>query len=184
MASEHDERSGECQVFTFKEGLLSAVAHDLKIAVERWSLTADAEAGTVSARFDLRSLNPVTAMKDGSEARGALGTRDLAKIKDTIQDTVLEVRKRGAEARFTSTRVAAAGEGYVVEGDLELAGRKRGVKADVKRVGGELVTEVRLHQPDFGIKPYSAMLGALKIKPDVVVRLAVPAATATSGGEA
>ena len=98
MASEHDERSGECQVFTFKEGLLSAVAHDLKIAVERWSLTADAEAGTVSARFDLRSLTPVTAMKDGSEARGALGTRDLAKIKDTIQDTVLEVRKRGAEA--------------------------------------------------------------------------------------
>lgn len=184
MLSEHDESSGECQVFTFKDGLLSAVAHDLKIAVERWSLTADSEAGTVSARFDLRSLRPVTAMKDGQEARGALGARDLAKIGDTIQGSVLEVDKRGAEARFTATRLTPVGDGFRIEGELALAGRKRAIGADVRRVGDELVTEVRLSQPDFGIKPYSAMLGTLKIKPEVVVRLAVPAAPAAAGGRA
>jgi len=36
------------------------------------------------------------------------------------------------------------------------------------------VAEVPIHQPDFGIKPYSAMLGALKVKPDLVVRCSVP----------
>ena len=30
------------------------------------------------------------------------------------------------------------------------------------------------HQPDFGITPYSAMLGALKIKPDVGFRIVAP----------
>jgi hypothetical protein len=36
------------------------------------------------------------------------------------------------------------------------------------------VAEIKLHQPDFGIKPFTAALGALKVKPDVVVRVSVP----------
>jgi hypothetical protein len=35
---------------------------------------------------------------------------------------------------------------------------------------------VALHQPDFGIRPYRAMLGALKVKAGVVVRASIPAA--------
>jgi hypothetical protein len=34
--------------------------------------------------------------------------------------------------------------------------------------------EVTLHQPDFRIEPYRAALGALKIKPDVRVRVRIP----------
>jgi hypothetical protein len=37
------------------------------------------------------------------------------------------------------------------------------------------VARVRLHQPDLGIKPYSAMLGTLKIQPGVAVEISVPA---------
>src|SRR4051812_4209200 len=33
-----DPASAECLVYTFKEGLLSAVAHDLKIRVERFEI--------------------------------------------------------------------------------------------------------------------------------------------------
>jgi len=32
----------------------------------------------------------------------------------------------------------------------------------------------RLHQPDFGIRPYSAMLGTLRVDADVVVRVVIP----------
>jgi hypothetical protein len=45
----------------------------------------------------------------------------------------------------------------------------------VRREGERLATSVRLHQPDFGIAPYRAMLGALRVKADVVVRASVPA---------
>jgi hypothetical protein len=37
------------------------------------------------------------------------------------------------------------------------------------------VSEVRVHQPDFGIKPYSAALGALKVQADVTVKVSAPA---------
>ncbi len=35
--------------------------------------------------------------------------------------------------------------------------------------------EVRLQQPDFGIRPYRAMLGTLRVQPDVLIRMSVPA---------
>ena len=40
------------------------------------------------------------------------------------------------------------------------------------RRNGELWSgESELHQPDFGIRPYTAALGALKVKPVVRVRI-------------
>lgn len=33
---------------------------------------------------------------------------------------------------------------------------------------------MRVHQPDFGITPFKAMLGALRIQPQVDVELVVP----------
>ena len=39
---------------------------------------------------------------------------------------------------------------------------------------GRLVAEVRLHQPDFGITPYRALLGALRVRADVLVSLSIP----------
>jgi len=74
--------------------------------------------------------------------------------------------------------VTAEGEGYAVEGELTLVGRSRPVSARVTRAGAQLVTEVRLNQPDFGIKPFSAMFGTLKIQPHVIVRLTVPVESA------
>ena len=38
------------------------------------------------------------------------------------------------------------------------------------------VAEITLKQPDFGIKPFRTALGTLKVKPEVIVRVEVPAA--------
>jgi len=170
----YDQGNGECLVFTFKEGLLSAVAHDLKIRVGRWELRRDGDDGAVEASFDPSSLTVVCAMRDGRDALGAVSARDAQKIEASIRSDVL-LASQHREIRFRSTRVEPQGDGYQIEGELTLAGRGRKLAARVTRQGGQLVTEVRLHQPDFGIKPFSAMFGTLKIKPEVVVRLSVPA---------
>ena len=52
-----------------------------------------------------------------------------------------------------------------VVGKLTLHGVTREIRCTRS---GELV-EARLDQRDFGIKPYSAMFGTLKVKPEVVV---------------
>src|SRR5262245_54215694 len=161
-------------VFTFKEGLLSAVAHDLKIRVTRFSIHIDEETNAIDATFDPLSLRVVTAMKDGQEAHAALSESDMRKIEEHIVDDVL-LPKKHPEIRFTSTSVEedADGTGYRVRGRLTLHGQTRDV-AFVSRTDGEgQVAEVKIHQPDWGIRPFSALLGTLKIKPEIIVRVAL-----------
>lgn len=156
----------ECLVFTFKEGLLSAVAHDLKLKATAASLTVSG--GVVSLRVEAASLRVVCARQGDQDAPGVLSDKDRAKIEKNICEDVLDAR-RFADVTFRSTKAEARGEGWWVEGDLSLHGVTRRISAEVKRQGAHWVAEVSLHQPDYGIKPYSAMLGALKVQAGVKV---------------
>jgi polyisoprenoid-binding protein YceI len=170
----YDENQAECLVFTFKEGLLSKIAHDLEIQVTRFNVNvADA---SVRAEFDLRSLRVLTAMKDGQENPDALSDADKAKIGEQIIKDVLESGEHGS-AVFTSRTVTQRPDGgYDIAGELLLHGVTQPIQAQTKKEGGRQVTSINLHQPDYGITPYKAMMGTLKVKPDVVVQLSVPAA--------
>lgn len=169
-----DSSSAECLVLTYKEGLLSAVAHDLQIRVGRFDIEIDDARSSVSARFDAASLEVVGAVSGGVVREGALSEADKRKIEHTIADEVLHVRKH-PEIRLSSNDVAPEGDGFRIRGDLALHGHTKAIAFVARREGDRFVAEVRLHQPDFGIKPYSALLGTLKIKPDILVRCAIPA---------
>jgi polyisoprenoid-binding protein YceI len=171
--SRFDESSAECVVFTFKEGLLSAVAHDLKIAVQRFQIDVDEDARTVDARFDPASLRVACAMHDGVEAPQTLSGDQRREIEQNIVKHVLKP-DANPEIRFVSTSVDEAGDGFRVHGELALNGRRRPLDVAVERRPGRYVATARVHQPDFGIRPYSAMLGTLKVKADVEVRVVVP----------
>ena len=174
-----DQSSGEVRVFTFKEGLLSAIAHDLELAVERFTLTWDeapsSEGHTkITATFDAKSVRVLHAIAHGRPAPGTLSPRDLAKIEANIESDVLRSRAY-PEVRFESSSIVREGEGFVVRGALTLTSRTNEIRADVRREGERWVTEVVIDQPRWGITPYSAMMGTLKIKPEVRVRVSVPA---------
>lgn len=145
--------SAECRVFTFKDGALSVVAHDLEIAVEKMTLSIKDD--RVEATFDPTSLRVLTA---------ALNERDKHKVEQTIRDEVLE-SARYPKLRFVSTHVALPR----VEGTLELHGKSAPIVVDVKEVNGRWRAEATVHQPTFGIRPFTAMFGTLKIQADVRV---------------
>jgi len=171
----YHQDNADILVFTFKEGLLSAIAHDLKLRVTRFSIAIDEETRAIDARFEPGSLCVVTAMKNGAEAPGALSDSDRRKIEDNVANDVLHPEKF-PEVRFVSTSVEEddGGTGYRVRGRLTLCGQTRDVDFVSRSDGEGQVCEVKLHQPDWGIQPYSAMLGTLRIKADVIVRVALP----------
>ena len=168
-----DAASAECLVLTKKEGLLAAIAHDLKIRVTTFSIEVDEATRRIEARFDARSLRVVTAMQDGVDAP-TLSAANKREIEGNIIREVLEARTY-PEVRFVSSVVEEANGAYRVTGKLGLHGHQRQIVVRVHREGDRYIGEARIHQPDFGIRPYSAMLGALKVQPDVTVRVAVPA---------
>jgi hypothetical protein len=177
--------SGRCRVLTFKEGLLSAVAHDLRFVCGRWQATVDLAARTLSARFETASLAVETVMRQGQPAAGVLGPREFDRIAATMRDEVLRTRTFPEAVFVAPLPEAAAGVlggagevatgGYALAGQLTLCGVTRPLTVEVRREGASWVASGRIVQPDFGIRPYSAMLGALRIRPEVAFELTVPA---------
>lgn len=169
-----DAGTAECLVYTYKDGLLSAVAHDLQIRVTDFHIDIDPQEGAISGRFDARSLRVVSAVKDGRPT-DALGDKDKKEIEKTIAADVLHPDKH-SHITFTSSGVRENNGGMEVRGTLQLHGTEKTITFPVREIDGNYVADVPLHQPDFGIKPYSAMMGTLKIKPEVRVVVKVPTA--------
>lgn len=159
-------RNATAEVLTFKEGLLSPIAHDLRIRVQRFEVTV--EGGEVRGDFDLGSLVVICARKDGVDEPGTLSDDDKRKIRDTMQTEVLHVQ-RYPETHFEAD-LNDVRDG-VVTGELELHGEERAVRARVAEESGGVRVSVDVHQPDFGIKPYSAMFGTLRVREDVVIEV-------------
>jgi polyisoprenoid-binding protein YceI len=167
----YTQDNADCFVFTFKEGLLSPIAHDLRIRVTRFSIQVDEASGAVTASFDTSSLRVDTPMKDGKENPSALNDADKQKIAEQIRENVLH-SGNFPEARFLSRSVHERGDGgYDLEGDLTLHGTTKPLRARTESAGGRQQLEATLSQPEFGITPFKAMLGTLKIRPDVTIRI-------------
>jgi YceI-like protein len=166
--------AASCRVLVFRDGLFSALGHDLEIDVTRFDVRVDETRRTADASFDAASLRVVRALRDGVELRGTPSERDRRTIEDTIRRDVLDAPHH-PEIRFRTTRVAERDDGFDVTGRLSLHGRDRETRLVLRRVVDRYEAEVRLHQPDFDIRPYAAFLGALRVKADVLVRLTLPA---------
>ncbi|MGB8221650.1 MAG: YceI family protein [Polyangiales bacterium] len=169
----YDAYNSECLLFSFKDGLLARLAHDLKLQVERFSIEVDDSTQQIKACFDPSSIQVVCAQVDGRDDVATLSKGDKKKIYDNVTKDVLRVRKY-PEIRFNSTHVVKRGEGFAIEGTLQMHGHSRTVQSSIRADGDRWRTELTIHQPDFGIKPFTAALGALKVKPDVIIQLNVP----------
>jgi polyisoprenoid-binding protein YceI len=159
---------GTLSVRTGRTGAAAKAGHDLLIHVTAWEATlhvGDDHADTsIALDADAASLR----VHEGTGGMQSLGDDDKANIHQTIDDDVL---KRQAIS-FRSTGVSG-GEGRVsVDGELTLAGTTRPLAFDLEvGDGGRLRAVAVVKQSDWGMKPYSALFGALKVKDDVAVVL-------------
>jgi hypothetical protein len=160
--------TASCEVFTFREGVLAAVGHDLKLRVERFEI--DANRTRVSARFDANSLHVVAAMRGGKDDPGALSDRDRKEIERNLAREVLEAH-RFAEISFVSTEMLPGR----IRGTLSLHGHEQAGEFPFEEVSGRCLARIDLDVRRFGIRPYTAMLGALRVAPIVHVVVSTPA---------
>jgi polyisoprenoid-binding protein YceI len=94
-------------------------------------------------------------------------------LQGNIARDVLEPGKY-PEISFRSRSVERTGSTVRVQGSLDLHGVRRDIAFDARQQGDRWVARVPVNQPDFRIKPYQALLGALRVKPEVVVEVSVP----------
>ncbi len=157
---------GECRLYTFREGALSAVGHDLALRATRWQVDLRRDERRVTARVESASVEVACARRDGADDHGALSAGDRAKITATTRDDVLR------SGRFPEVLFEGRWEGddpRAVDGALTLCGVTRPLVVTLRREAGRLVCEATVQQPAWGITPFRAMLGALRVQADVRV---------------
>lgn len=164
--------TGTINVYSYKDGLLSAVAHDLKLTLERFELEVDAGAGTVTGRFWPGSVRIEGAMKNGALDAAGLSERDRRDILDNITDKILHT-DRHAEARFQG-RLAVDAPVARVDGTLTLVGRDAPLSVTLRREGGRYRGEAELVPSRWGIPPFKALMGAIKLQDRLKVVFDLP----------
>lgn len=170
MAWMLDPSHGELLVKTGVAGPAAAMGHRLTIAMTAWQ-------ATVTWSGDEPSSVELTVEVDSLEVlRGDGGVTGLTGVeKGLARANALKSldAKRYPQIRFTSEDIGAVAGGYRLAGTVELHGRSRPRSVDlrVEDMGSEwrMVCDAVVSHADFGIKPYSLMMGALKVADAVTV---------------
>ena len=160
--------SGSCRVHTYREGMAQKVGHDLIIDVGKW--TASVEIGedgspeSVLFEADPRSLQVL----EGHRGVKPLTDSDRADIRSTIDGKIL----LGHPIKFSSNAVELSDGRMVVGGELTIADSTRPASFEL-RLGrdGRVTGMLPVTQSEWGIKPYRAFMGALKVRDTVEIVL-------------
>jgi hypothetical protein len=153
--------NGTLTVRTGKAGAASKAGHNLEIEVGRWSATLEEDSAELTA--DATSLRVV----GGSGGISPLGDEEKAGIAQTIDEEVL----KGTAIVFRSTDVRREGDRIDVAGELELSGKTRPLTFALTDAGGHITGSARVKQTDWGMKPYSALFGTLKVADEVEIAI-------------
>ena len=155
---------GILAVRTSRTGAIAKAGHDLLMHVTEWSATLDTgDAPTLTLDAAGTSLR----VREGTGGIKPLDDDDLTNIETTIDDEVL--RKR--DITFRSTSVQLNGDTVAIAGDLTLLGTTRPVAFDLALVDGRVTGAAVVKQSEWGMKPYTALFGTLKVADEVRVEI-------------
>jgi polyisoprenoid-binding protein YceI len=172
--------SGNLLVTTGRTGMGRRAGHDLVIEATRWQgqvtvATARPEDSVVSVVVDVDSLE----VREGLGGVKPLTEKDRADIRKTLRD-ILDSETH-PQVTFNSTSVTRSVASVTVEGDLTIRGETQPVAIDAEITDDRVRGSATLAQTRWGIKPYSAFLGALKLADEVGIEL--DAALVPIGGD-
>jgi YceI-like domain len=151
-------------VETKRKGAAAKAGHDLLIEVTSWEGELDlARDPAITLTADGGSLR----VREGSGGVTALGDEEKAGIEQTIDEEVL----RGTTIQFRSSAVELdpGSASATVRGELELGSASHPISFELSSEDGRLTGRAVIKQSDWGIKPYTALFGTLKVADEVEI---------------
>ncbi len=168
-----DASDGELIIRTGVKGRASRMGHRLTIAMTRWHATVSWDGS-----------EPVTAElvveTDSFEVlRGEGGVKGLSGPEKTlVRSNALKSldASRFPEIRFEAKareKIVKTDDGYRLTGTLQIRGKSRDHVIDLRTEdlgdSWRMSTESTVRQSDYGIKPYSLLMGSVQVADDVSV---------------
>lgn len=152
-------RESTITIHVHKSGLLSVAGHNHTVVAPVGKATIDTQGMTAEI---------VVLAKEMKVTDTDVSDKDRAKIQaDMLGPKVLNAEKF-PQIRFKSLEIKPAGAGHLrVTGMLELHGVSKQITLEITGGGDHYQGKTKLKQSDFGIEPFSAGGGTVKVKDEL-----------------
>ncbi|MCA2245239.1 YceI family protein [Mycobacterium sp. WUMAC-067] len=159
---------GELLLHSGVAGRAARMGHRLTIAMSRWRATVDwAGSRPVGAELvvEVDSLD-VLSGKGGVKGLSAI---EKAQVRSNALKSLHA--NRFPEIRYTADVIEQADDGYRLTGTLAIRGTSRDHAIDVRtedlKDAWRMSAETTVRQTDYGVKPYSLLMGSVQVADDV-----------------
>lgn len=170
-------RTATLHVYTFKAGVLGKLGHDLRLSLRDFEVRL--RGTSVEARFATSSF-----VIDGVAHGRKVDPEGLSsKDKSTIEGTVRELLEsaKTPEARYRGeVMLAEGGRPRSVAGRLVLRGVEQALDVQLEAQANLVVASASFAPTRFGIAPYKALAGAIRLQDrvEIELRLHIPEGSA------
>lgn len=154
---------------TTSEGKMARAGHNLTLTVEDWSGTLVVGDSPVTSSLRVTANLATLRVLDAHGGLKPLSDFERGQIEKNAAG-VLGVAHQ-PELSFTSTAIDGTWEQGRMEGTLTLAGRAEVQQFTIAAADGMYTATGTITQSRYGIKPFSLMMGALKVGDDVTVEV-------------
>ena len=162
--------NGTLSVRTGRIGAAAMAGHDLLIHVTDWQATVEVGGEPPETTLALEVDGGSLRVQEGTGGMQPLGGEDKASIHQTIDDEIL--KRERIRVRSTAVDIPGDGSRMRVRGDLTLLGTTAPVSFVLAVDGhGTLKGTAVVKQSDWGLTPYSALFGALRVADEVEVEI-------------
>ncbi|OBF12687.1 S-adenosyl-L-methionine-dependent methyltransferase [Mycobacterium sp. ACS4054] len=161
---------GELLIRTGVAGRVARMGHRLTIAMTRWEATVVwTGAQPVSAELTV-DVDSFEVLQGEGGVKGLSGPEKLLVKSNALKS--LDA-KRYPEIRFAADIVDKTDDGYRLSGKLHIRGKSRDHIVDVRTedLGARwrMSVESTVRQTDYGVKPYSLLMGSVQVADEVSV---------------
>jgi len=151
-------------------GRAAKMGHRLTIAMNTWAATVDWDGERpVSAELTVE-VDSLEVLKGEGGVTPLSGPEKLLARSNALK--TLDANKF-PQIRFNAADIAKTADGYRLTGTLEIHGTTRDCSVDLavqdNGTSWALSLEAPVRQTDFGVKPYSMLMGSMKVADDVTV---------------
>lgn len=176
-----DASAGELLIHTGVTGRAAPLGHRLTIAMNSWRATvrwAGGEPAAVELTVEVDSLE---VLRGEGGVKGLSGPEKAVARSNALKSLDAQ---RFHQIRFRADDIEKTVDGYRLAGGLEIHGETRKRVVDVRAVdlgaAWRLSCEADVRQSDFGVKPFSLLMGSVKVVDDVTVSFTVARANPPS----
>lgn len=159
---------GELLLHTGVAGRAAWMGHRLTIAMSRWRATVSWEGSQpVTAELAVE-VDSFEVLRGEGGVKGLSGT-EKAQVRSNALKSLSA--NRFPEIRYSADVIEEVDHGYRLAGTLEIRGAARDHVIDLRTEdlgdSWRMSTESTVRQTDYGVKPYSVLMGSVQVADEV-----------------